>query len=81
VLSHAQATEVAKRFNPSAGQVFWFADNGTLLSGAAMQRAVARQRGEIYVCHRPPGGGAVAVARVSAADLEAGVEPRFGEPW
>ena len=81
MLSHAQATEVAKRFNPSAGRTLWFADDGSLLSGPEAQRAVAAQKGEIYVCRRPPGGGPVEVARVSAADLEAGGEPPFGEPW
>jgi len=81
VLSHAQASEVAKRFNPSAGRTLWFADDGSLLSGAETHRAVAARKGEIYVCRRPPAGGAVEVARVTAADLEAGVEPPFGEPW
>jgi hypothetical protein len=85
VLSHAQATEVAKRFNPSAGRTLWFADDGSLLSGAETHRAVAGLKGEIYACRRPAAGGAVEVARVTEADLEAGleagVEPRFGEPW
>jgi hypothetical protein len=81
VLSHAQATEVAKRFNPSAGRTLWFADDGSLLSGPQTHRAVAARKGEIYACRRPAAGGAVEVARVSAADLEEGGEPRFGEPW
>jgi hypothetical protein len=79
-LSHAQATEVAKRFNPSAGRVLWFADNGTLLSGAEA-RAVAVQKGEVYVCQRPATGGAVEVARVTADHVAAGQEPAFGVPW
>jgi hypothetical protein len=41
VLSHAQAVEVAKRFNPSAGRTLWFADDGSLLTGAEAQRVVA----------------------------------------
>jgi len=81
VLSHAQASEVAKRFNPTAGRVLWFSDDGSLLSGAETQRAVAAQKGEIYACRRPAGGGAVEVARVSSAELEAQREPAFGEPW
>jgi hypothetical protein len=81
VLSHAQATEVAKRFNPTAGRTLWFTDDGTLLGGAEAQRAVAARKGEIYVCCRPPAGGAVAVARVTAEELQAGSEPAFGVPW
>ena len=81
MLSHAQAMDVAKTFNPSAGRTLWFADDGSLLSGAEVQQAVARQKGAIYACRRPPGGGAVEVARVSAADIDDGTEPRFGEPW
>jgi hypothetical protein len=80
-LSHAQATEVAKRFNPSAGRTLWFADDGSLLSGPEAHRAVARRKGEIYVCRRPPAGGPVEVARVTAADLDAGADPAFGKPW
>ena len=81
MLSHAQATEVAKRFNPSAGRTLWFSDDGSLLSGPEAHRAVAARKGEIYACRRPPAGGAVEVARVTVTDLEAGVEPPFGEPW
>src|SRR4051812_31550369 len=81
VLSHAQATDVAKRFNPTAGRVLWFSDDGSLISGAETQRAVAAQKGEIYVCRRPPGGGPVEVARVRCAQLEAASEPAFGVPW
>jgi hypothetical protein len=80
-LSHAQATEVAKRFNPSAGRTLWFADDGSLLSGPQVQLAVALQKGEVYACRRPPGGGPVELARATAAELEDGAEPRFGEPW
>ena len=81
MLSHAQATEVAKRFNPPLGRTYWFSDDGSLLSGAETQRAVAAQKGEVYVCHRPAEGGPVEVARVTSADLEAGAEPAFGVPW
>ncbi len=86
MLSHAQATEVAKRFNPPLGRTYWFSDDGSLLSGAETQRAVAAQKGEIYVCRRPAAGGAVEVARVTAEDLEAFddlafAEPAFGVPW
>jgi hypothetical protein len=81
VLSHAQATEVAKRFNPTAGRMLWFSDDGSLLSGGETHRAVAQQRDEIYVCRRPPAGGAVEVARVSAEELEVNAEPAFGVPW
>lgn len=80
-LSHAQATEVAKRFNPTAGRTLWFSDEGALFTGADAHRAVAAQRGEIYVCRRPAGGGAVEVARMGPEDLEAGRDPAFGEPW
>jgi len=81
VLSHAQASEVAKRFNPSAGRVLWFSDDGSLLSSDETQRAVAEQRGEIYACRRPRTGGPVEVARVSPAELEKESEPAFGAPW
>ena len=81
VLSHAQAAEVAKRFNPPIGRTYWFSDDGSLLSGAEAQRAVATQKGEIYVCRRQPTGGAVEVARVTAQDLEGEAEPEFGVPW
>jgi hypothetical protein len=81
VLSHAQAIEVAKRFNPPLGRTYWFSDDGSLLSGAETQRAVAAQKGEVYVCQRPAAGGAVEVARVTTEDLEAGTEPAFGVPW
>jgi hypothetical protein len=81
VLSHAQASEVAKRFNPSAGRVLWFSADGSLLSGDEMQRAVAEQKGEIYACRRPRAGGPVEVARVSLAELEEQAEPAFGAPW
>ncbi len=73
--------EVAKRFNPPLGRTYWFSNDGSLLSGAETQRAVAAQRGEVYVCHRPEAGGAVEVARVSTEELEAGAEPEFGVPW
>ena len=79
-LSHAQAMEVAKRFNPSAGRMLWFADNGTLLSGAEA-RAVAVQKGEAYVCRRPATGGVVEVARVTADHVADDAEPAFGVPW
>ena len=81
MLSHAQATEVAKRFNPPMGRTYWFSDDGVLLSGAETHRAVADQKGEIYVCRREATGGAVEVARVAAEDIEADAEPAFGEPW
>ena len=81
MLSHAQATEVAKRFNPPMGRTYWFSDDGSLLSGGAAQRAVAAQKGEIYVCRRPDTGGAVEVARVTTEDVEANTEPDFGVPW
>ncbi len=86
VLSHAQATEVAKRFNPPMGRTYWFSDDGSLLSGADTQRAVAAEKGEIYVCRRPAEGGAVEVARVTADQFEAlsdpaFTEPAFGVPW
>ena len=81
VLSHAQATEVAKRFNPTAGQQLWFSDDGSLLTGSAAHRAVAEQKGEIYVCHRPAGGGPVEVARVTASELDAEDGPAYGVPW
>jgi hypothetical protein len=79
-LSHAQASDVAKRFNPSAGRSLWFADNGALV-GAEAQQAVAALKGELYVCRRPAQGGAVEVARVSAEDSAAGRAPAFGVPW
>jgi hypothetical protein len=81
VLSHAQAMEVAKRFNPSLGRTYWFADDGSLLSGAQTQRAVARQKGEVYVCRRQATGGAVEVARVTAEQIEAQTGPAFGVIW
>ncbi len=81
MLSHAQATEVAKRFNPPMGRTYWFSDDGSLLSGGSAQLAVATQKGEIYVCRRQATGGAVEVARVTAEDLEAGEEPAFGDAW
>jgi len=81
VLSHAQASEVAKRFNPTAGRTLWFSDDGSLLSGGETQRAVAAQKGEVYVCRRPAVGGAVEVARVSSEELEVNAEPAFGVPW
>jgi len=81
VLSHAQATDVAKRFNPTAGRVLWFSDDGSLLSGAETQRAVAAQKGEVYVCRRPPTGGAVEVARVTSDELDVNAEPAYGHPW
>lgn len=81
MLSHAQATEVAKRFNPPMGRTYWFSDDGSLLSGAVAQHAVAAQKGEIYVCRRQATGGAVEVARVTAEDVEADMEPAFGVPW
>jgi hypothetical protein len=81
VLSHAQATEVAKRFNPPLGRTYWFSDDGSLLSGAEPRRAVAAQKGEIYVCRRQASGGAVEVARVTSEDLEAHAEPGFGVIW
>ena len=37
-LSHAQAMEVAKRFNPAPGRVLWFADDGALLGEEARSR-------------------------------------------
>jgi len=61
--------------------MLWFSDDGSLLSGGETQRAVAGQKGEIYVCRRPPSGGPVEVARVSSAELEAQAEPAFGVPW
>jgi len=79
-LSHAQAMEVAKRFNPSAGRKLWFGDNGTLLNSAEAQR-LAPDKGEVYVCRRPATGGAVEVARVTAEHVAAGREPAFGVPW
>jgi hypothetical protein len=81
VLSHAQATEVAKRFNPTPGRMLWFSDDGSLLSGAAAQRGVATQKGEVYVCHRPGSDAGVEVARMTAEDVEADAEPAFGVPW
>jgi hypothetical protein len=86
VLSHAQATEVAKRFNPPMGRTYWFSDDGSLLSGSEAHRAVAALQGEIYVCRREATGGAVEVARVTAEELEALsdlaiAEPAFGVPW
>jgi len=81
VLSHAQATEVAKRFNPPLGRTYWFSDDGSVLSRSETHRQVAAQRGEIYVCRRPANGGAVEVARVTAAELEANTEPAFGVAW
>ena len=79
-LSHAQAMEVAKRFNPSPGRMLWFGDNGTVLSGAEALRVTTDQR-EVYVCRRPATGGAVEVARVTSAHVAAGAEPEFGVPW
>jgi hypothetical protein len=73
--------EVAKRFNPSAGRTLWFADDGSLLTGAEAQRVVAARKGEIYVCRRPPAGGPVEVARVTAEDIDVGVDPPYGQPW
>jgi hypothetical protein len=73
--------EVAKRFNPTAGQLLWFADHGSLLGSAEARRSVAADKGEIYVCRRPPGGGAVEVARVTGPEIDAGAEPRFGVAW
>ena len=86
MLSHAQATEVAKRFNPPMGRRYWFSDDGSLLSRAETHRAVAAQKGEIYACRRQASGGAVQVARVTAEDIAAFadadvVEPAFGVPW
>ncbi len=81
VLSHAQTMEVAKRFNPPLGRTYWFSDDGSLLSGAESQRAVAAQKGEIYVCRRQATGGAVEVARVTAKEVDAGSEPAFAVPW
>ena len=81
MLSHAQATEVAKRFNPSAGRALWFSDDGLLLAGGETQRAVAAQKGEIYVCRRPATGGAVEVARVTSQELDVNAAPAYGEPW
>ena len=81
VLSHAQAVEVAKRFNPPLGRTYWFSDDGSLLSGAESQRAVAGQKGEIYVCRRQASGGVVEVARVTAEELEAHTEPAFAVVW
>jgi hypothetical protein len=80
VLSNAQATEVAKRFNPAPGQTLWFDDHGSLLNAEA-RRAVTAQRGEGYACRRPAAGGAVEVARVTAAEVAAGTEPSFGVAW
>ena len=80
-LSHAQAMDVAKRFNPSAGRMLWFTDDGSLLTGAQSHRAVAAARGEIYVCHRPAAGGPVDVARLTAAQVDEGADPAFGMPW
>ncbi len=81
VLSHAQAMEVAKRFNPPLGRTYWFSDDGSLLSRRETHREVAQQKGEIYVCRRQPSGGAVEVARMTARELEAHAEPAFGVPW
>jgi len=86
VLSHAQATEVAKRFNPPMGRTYWFSDDGSLLSGEETHRAVAAQKGEIYACRRQASGGAVEVARVTADEVESFAdadfaEPAFGVPW
>ena len=81
MLSHAQATEVAKRFNPPMGRTYWFSEDGSLLSAGPARRTVAAQRGEIYVCRRQETGGAVEVARVTAEDVEADAEPGFGVPW
>ena len=81
MLSHAQASEVAKRFNPTAERVLWFSDDGSVLSDRETQRAVAEQKGEIYACRRPRDGEPVEVARVSPAELEEESEPEFGEPW
>ena len=81
VLSHAQAMEVAKRFNPPLGRTYWFSDDGSLLSGGETHRAVAAQKGEVYVCRRQASGGAVEIARVTAEDLEAHAEPAFGATW
>ncbi len=81
MLSHAQATEVAKRFNPPMGRTYWFSEDGSLLSGAETHRAVAMRKGAIYVCRRQETGGAVEVARVTAEDLEVDDEPAFGVPW
>ncbi len=86
MLSHAQATEVAKRFNPPMGTMNWFSDNGSLLSGGETRRAVAAQNGEIYACRRQANDEAVEVARVTAEDLESFddaefAEPAFGVPW
>jgi hypothetical protein len=81
LLSHAQAAEVAKRFNPPMGRTYWFSDDGSLLSGAEAQRAVASAAGEIYVCRRPAGGGPVEIARVTPEELAEGTEPAFGVPW
>ena len=81
VLSHAQATEVAKRFNPSVGRVLWFSDEGLLLAGGETRRAVAAQKGEVYVCRRPASGGAVEVARVTPEELDVNAAPAYGDPW
>ena len=81
VLSHAQAVEVAKRFNPPLGRTYWFSDDGSLLSRMETHVEVAALKGEIYVCRRQASGGAVEVARVTADDLEAHAEPRFGVIW
>ena len=81
VLSHAQAAEVAKRFNPTAGRTLWFSDDGSLLTGAEARRVVATQQGEIYVCRRPAAGGPVEVARVTSTQFDAHTDPPFGVPW
>ena len=81
VLSHAQAVEVAKRFNPPLGRTYWFSDDGSVLSRSETHQQLAAQRGEIYVCRRQASGGAVEVARVTAVELEADTEPAYGVAW
>lgn len=80
-LSHAQATEVAKRFDPGPGRELWFADDGSLLAPEDARR-VAEARGcEVYVCRRPVAGAHVEVARVVPADFETGAPFAYGEAW
>ena len=79
VLSHAQATEVAKRFNPARGQTYWFSDDGSLLSRTETHRQVAEQnRASARLCLPDPPLTVKVASHSAQVETAAAMEPNNG---